>query len=282
MPLKFSYIALLLLCISSCKEQNKDHTIEQPNSIKNKIENTEFQSIIDSSDVKGSVVIYDLKKDIYYSNDFDWANQGRLPASTFKIANSIIGLETGVIESDSTIFKWNGEDRWLDIWEQDLTLKGAFQYSCVPCYQEVASKINPERMNTYAEKLHYGDLHIDSLNIRNFWLEGTSRINQMQQIDFLKRFYGNKLPISKRTKDIVQKIMIINTEKNYTLSGKTGLSIRSEKINGWFVGYVEVADNTYFFATNIEPLSSNNNMNEFSKKRKSITLLAFRKMDIIK
>ncbi|WP_282117936.1 class D beta-lactamase [Maribacter aquivivus] len=282
MSLKFSHITLLLLCISSRKEQNKDHTVEQPNSIENKIENTEFQFIIDSSDVKGSVVIYDLKKDIFYSNDFDWANQGRLPASTFKIANSIIGLETGVIESDSTIFKWNGEDRWLDIWEQNLALKDAFQYSCVPCYQEVASKINPERMNTYVEKLHYGDLHIDSLNIRNFWLEGTSRINQMQQIAFLKRFYGNKLPISKRTKDIVQKIMIIDTEKNYTLSGKTGLSIRREKFNGWFVGYVEVADNTYFFATNLEPLSSDINMNELSKKRKSITLLALRKMDIIK
>ncbi|WP_405414344.1 class D beta-lactamase [Maribacter sp. Asnod1-A12] len=282
MLLKFHYIVLLILYISSCKEQHKRHIDKQQNTINNKIVKPKFQIIINSANVKGAILIYDLKNDIYYSNDFEWANEGKLPASTFKIANSIIGLETGVIESDSTIFKWNGEDRWLDIWEQDLPLKDAFQYSCVPCYQEVASKINPERMNAYVEKLHYGDLHIDALNIQNFWLEGTSRINQMQQIDFLKRFYGNKLPISKRTKDIVQKIMIIDTEKNYTLNGKTGLSIRSEKYNGWFVGYVEATDNTYFFATNIEPLSSDINMNEFSKKRKSVTLSALKTMDLLK
>ena len=77
----------------------------------NRIVKPEFQSIIDSSDVKGAILIYDLNQDIYYSNDFDWSNKGNLPASTFKIANSIIGLETGVIEHDSVLFKWDGEKK---------------------------------------------------------------------------------------------------------------------------------------------------------------------------
>jgi len=55
-----------------------------------------------------------------------------MPASTFKIVNSIIALETGVVENDSTMFKWNGEKRRLPIWEQDLTFRDAFHFSCVP------------------------------------------------------------------------------------------------------------------------------------------------------
>jgi len=93
----------------------------------------EFGQILDSLKVKGAVLIYDIKNKTYYSNDFSWAKTGIIPASTFKIPNSIIALETGVIKSDSDIFKWNGEKRKFKKWEENLTFKKAFQVSCVPC-----------------------------------------------------------------------------------------------------------------------------------------------------
>ncbi|QDO95286.1 class D beta-lactamase [Formosa sediminum] len=272
---------LILMLFISCKDNKSTISIENEQLGNKNILIPEFQSIIDSSNVVGSILIYDLDKDLYYSNDFEWSNKSNLPASTFKIANSIIGLETGVIESDTAIFKWDGEKKWLKEWEQDLLLKDAFQYSCVPCYQEVARKIGVKRMNEYVQKLNYGDLKIDSVNIDNFWLKGESRISQMQQIDFLKRFYNSELPISERTEKNVKKIMVMEETDQYKLSGKTGLSTDEGKYNGWFVGYLELKNKTYLFATNFEPKKAFD-LDAFIKKRIDLTRLAFQNLNILK
>ena len=245
----------------------------------NKIIRPELKSIIDSSEVVGSVLIYNFQKDIYYSNNFEWASKGNLPASTFKIVNSIIALETGVVKDDSTIFKWDGKKRWMKQWEQDLSLRDAFHFSCVPCFQEVARKIGTKRMNEYLSKLNYGNMEVDSNNVDAFWLEGESRISQFQQIDFLKRLYNSELPISRRTEEIMKRMMIIEETDNYKLSGKTGWSNSNGTDNGWFVGYVELGTKTYFFATNIEP-KQQFNMDIFPIIRKMITFEAFIKLNI--
>lgn len=136
-------------------------------------------------------------------------------------------------------------------------------------------------MNEYVEKLQYGNLNINAENITNFWLEGKSRISQMQQIDFLKRFYNNQLPISERTKNIVRDIMLVEKKKNYKLSGKTGLSNSNNQYNGWHVGFMEVEENVYFFATNLEPKSSEINLQNFIKKRKDVTISALKNINAI-
>lgn len=265
--MKYINLVLISFLFISCEE----------NQIKESIE-LEIQSIIDANNVKGSVLIYDFNKNEYYSNDFNWAKKGRLPASTFKIANSIIALETNVVESDSTLFKWNGEKRAYKNWEQDLLLREAFHFSCVPCYQEIAKIIGAERMNNYLDKLEYPGMNLSAKNIDVFWLEGTSKINQFEQIDFLKRLYTSKLNISKRTEAIMKRMMVIEENENYTLKGKTGLSIRSETINGWFVGYIEFKKATYFFATNIEP-TKRTEKRLFPKIRKEITIKALKLLE---
>lgn len=275
-------LILLIFCFS-CKQKSntiREKEEEEVEVISKNILKPEFKAIIDSLNVTGAVLIYDLNKNTYYSNNFEWTKIGRLPASTFKIANSIIALETKVVENDSTLFKWNGEKRAYKNWEQDLILKNAFQYSCVPCYQEIAKKIGVKRMNEYLQKLQYGDMIVTSKNLDVFWLEGESKINQYQQIDFLKRLVKSELKISKRTEEIMKRISFIEENKGYKLYGKTGLSIRNGNYNGWFVGYIELQNNTYFFATNIEP-KKNFNSNSFIKKRRDITLSAFRKINVI-
>jgi beta-lactamase class D len=144
----------------------------------------------------------------------------------------------------------NGTDkkRAINNWEQDLILKDAFHISCVPCYQVVARKIGVERMVEYLGKLDYGEMKVDSSNIDYFWLEGESKITQFQQIDFLKRFYLSKLPISGRTEKIMKRMMFIEENENYKLTGKTGWS-DSNGNNGWFVGYVETKKR-YLFLCN--------------------------------
>ncbi|MBW4360915.1 class D beta-lactamase [Flavobacterium taihuense] len=246
---------------------------------KNEVLKPEFATILESLKVKGAVLIYDVKNNTYYSNDFTWAKTGIIPASTFKIPNSIIALETGVIQNDSVIFKWNGEQRNNKKWEQDLTFKKAFQVSCVPCYQEVARKIGVNRMKTYLKKLDYPGMFFDTITIDNFWLQGESKISQMQQIDFLERLYFSKLPISKRTENTMRNIMIIENTKSYTLSGKTGWGMRADLDNGWFVGYIETNNLAYFFALNVE--MKNATMDSFPAIRMNAIKEAFRKLKLI-
>ena len=279
--MKVHLILLIAFCFSSCSG-NKKASFEPGGEDKteSQINKPEWQSFIDSSEVTGSILIYDLHNDTYYSNNFEWANKGNLPASTFKIANSIIGLESGVIESDSVIFKWDREKKWLKKWEQDLVLKDAFHFSCVYCYQDVARRIGEERMNYYLRKFNYGDMKVDSSNVDKFWLEGNSRISQMQQIDFLKRFYESKLPISERTEKIIKNLIVIEDKGQYKLSGKSGLSNSNEIYNGWFVGFIELKDKTYFFATNVEP-KGEFEFDSFINKRMDLTLEAFKTMKII-
>lgn len=271
--MKTLYALLTVLLFISCKENKTEISIQTPKKGTQKISKPEFKTILDSALAEGSILIFDSKKNIYYSNDFDWCEKGFLPASTFKIVNSIIGLETNVVENDSTLFKWNGEKRRLKNWEQDLIFKDAFHYSCVPCYQEIARKIGPSRMNKYLNKLDYGNMIVDSTSIDLFWLEGDSKITQFQQIEFLKRFFNSELPISKRTEDIMKRMIVIEENKDYKLSGKTGWSIRNGNNNGWFVGYIESKNNIYFFATNIIP-GRKFNMDLFPTIRNKVTLNA--------
>ncbi|MCC5930894.1 MAG: class D beta-lactamase [Cyclobacteriaceae bacterium] len=246
----------------------------------NKIVVEDFQAIIDTASIEGAVLIYDLEEDKYYSNDFVWTKKGYLPASTFKITNSIIALETGTVENENTLLKWDGEKRRFKTWEQDLIFRDAFHYSCVPCYQEIAKKIGVKKMIKYLDTLEYGKMDVDSSNINIFWLEGESRITQFQQIDFLRRFYQSKLPISQRTESIMKKMLVIEENEVYKLSGKTGWSIRNGNNNGWFVGYIETSSKTYFFATNVEP-KQQFDMDMFPMIRKNITLKAFETLKII-
>lgn len=265
-------LSLIVLASGNIQAQIKNkstHEVDKP----------EFGRILDGLKVKGAVLIYDIKNKTYYSNDFAWAKMGIIPASTFKIPNSIIALETGVIQNDSVIFRWNGEKRKFKKWEQDLTFKQAFQVSCVPCYQEIARKVGVKRMKSYLKKLNYPGMVFDTLTIDNFWLQGKSKISQMQQIDFLERLYFSKLPISKRTENIMKDIMIIEKNENYTLSGKSGWGMRNDINNGWLVGYLETNNSVYFFATNVE--KEETNMDEFPIIRLNSTKEAFRKLKLI-
>ena len=279
MKLTFLIPVLVLFLSCSGKKASTNEKIDVVNSLDTEI--SSFQSILDSINLEGVVLIYDLKEDHYYTNNFERARVGKLPASTFKIPNSAIALETGAVENDSTLFKWYGEARNMSIWEKDMTFRDAFHLSCVPCYQDVARSIGTDRMKEYIDKLDYGDIRFDSTTIDNFWLVGDSKISPWEQVNFLKRLYQSKLHISKRTEQIMKRMMVMEENEEYKLSGKTGWSIDNEVNNGWFVGFIETDEKIYFFATNVEP-TDKFDMRHFSSLRKEVTYAALEQMGIIK
>lgn len=272
-------IFLFTILIVSCNDSNKIDT--KGLNTASEIEKYELQSILDSSKIEGAILIYDKQVNTYYSNDFKESQKRYLPASTYKIPNSIIGLELGILADEKTVFKWDGNDRTFSIWEKDLTLKEAFQTSCLPCYQELAREIGTQRMRENIEKLRFGRMDINKENIDNFWLIGNSTISPFEQIDFLIKLYEEQLPISKFTCQTVKSIMEIETTNEYTLSGKTGLAIGGEKDVGWFVGYVKKDSNIVYIVTVIRPKDVNIKRNKFMRLRKSITDKALKKLNII-
>lgn len=215
------------------------------------IERNDLKKFFDEYNHEGCFVLYDLKKDEYIKYNPERCAERFIPASTFKIFNSLAALESGVIKDENEIIKWDGVKRSYDKWNQDLNLALAFKYSAVWFYQELARRIGEERMQEYVNQNHYGNEDISG-GIDVFWLQGGIRISPDEQIEFLKKIYNNKTAFSKRSIDILKKIMIYEQTDKYTLRAKTGWGIRFENQVGWFVGYVEKGDDIYFFATNLE------------------------------
>lgn len=265
-------LSLLILGIS-CNSQSGDANYN--NDYK-----ASFDSILNSYDLTGSILIYNPQQKDYYSNDFEWANRGFLPASTFKIPNAIIALETSIIKSDTSILRWDGKQRDFDSWERDLTLREAFQASCVPCFQEIARKIGTTQMKTYLNKLHYNNMDVTAENIDSFWLKGNSRISSFEQINFLERFILKKLPILNSTRESMLKIFTIEENNIYKLSGKTGWSYNEKDNNGWFVGFLEKDNKIYYFALNAIPKDPNN-MEKFTEGRKQAIYDTFKLMKLL-
>ncbi|MBE9043005.1 class D beta-lactamase [Pleurocapsales cyanobacterium LEGE 10410] len=208
-----------------------------------------FQQHFDDLGINGSIVIYDLARDSYYQHNPSRNNTAFLPASTYKIPNSLIALETRVIKDDVAILTWDGIERDLEQWNQDLNLRLAFKYSAVWFYQVLARRISHQRMQNFVDRIQYGNQNIGATeNLDNFWLSGELRITPQEQIAFLRRLYQNDLPFSQRNLDLVKDIAIAEQTPDYVLRGKTGATSEI----GWYVGYLEQNDNVYFFATNID------------------------------
>lgn len=218
----------------------------------------DFKSHFEELGVKGSIVIYDLNGNKYYEHNPIRNQTAVLPASTYKIPNSLIALETGVIKDDVAVLTWDGIERGFNNspmaqWNQDLNLRLAFKYSAVWFYQVLARRIGYQRMQDYINKIEYGNQNIGQLeDIDLFWLSGKLKITPKQQITFLRRLYQNDLPFSQNTMNLVKDIAIAEQTPNYILRAKTGWATSVTPNLGWYVGYIEQQDNVYFFATNLD------------------------------
>lgn len=234
------------------------------------VENKDWKKYFDKEDVKGTFLLYDLKKEEWTVYNPKRAKKGYLPASTFKIFNTLVGLETGVVDTGMLI-RWDGVRRWNADWNRDMKLKTAFQLSCVPCYQQIARKVGADRMKEWLQKTQYGNMDVQASNIDTFWLTGKSRISPFEQVDFLKRIYKADLPFAKSTVEQLQNIMIAERKDDYVLRAKTGWTTQGKLNIGWYVGYVEKSDNVYFFALNMEKKVSKRGSGNFGPARRGIT-----------
>ena len=206
-------------------------------------------AVFDSFGFKGSMVVLDQTGKVFLAIHPEDTTGAYIPASTFKIPNSIIGLETGVIKDTNMVIPWDKEVRKRPEWNKDMALREAFAVSCVPWYQELARRVGQQRMDAWLKKLQYGNMNTGG-GLDRFWLSGDIRISHRQQLDFLWRFRNGLLPIGKRTTDIVRGIMVRETAPGWVLYGKTGWGMNEKWNIGWYVGFVEFRDGRVLYFTN--------------------------------
>ncbi len=204
----------------------------------------------------GTFVLLDLRSGRYLRHDPGRAAERFPPFSTFKIPNSLIGLEAGVIKDADFLIKWD-ERKYpanpnFPQWFRDQTLRTAFQRSAVWYYQELAERVGESKMKELLDGLDYGN-EDTSGGLTRFWLGSSLKISADEQVAFLRRLYLGELPVSKRSLDIVKEIMVHEETPAYRLSAKTGGGPLSEgRYLGWFVGYLEAGGATHLFAIQLE------------------------------
>ncbi len=238
---------------------------------------SDFLKYYDEYGVKGSFLLYDLNKGEYIYYDSARCNTQFIPASTFKIFNSLVSLETKAVADENEIIKWDKVERDFKSWNQDLNMRLAIKYSVVWFYQELARRVGEERMQYYIDTVGYGNRDISG-GIDRFWLDGNLRISQFEQIEFLKKLYNSSLPFSERSMNIVKDIMLNEDTLGYKLRAKTGWAMRIKMNVGWWVGWVEKDNNVYFFTNNVE---SENPDENFIKGRIEITRKILKALNIL-
>jgi beta-lactamase class D len=173
------------------------------------------------------------------------------PNSTFKIANSLIGLESGVIADKDFVIPWDGKPKYFKSWEKDHSLASAIKVSAVPYYKELARRVGPQKSSEYLKVWNYGNFQVGSKH-DSYWLNGPLKISAMGQIVFLEKLYTNKLQAKQKNMEILREIIELERTPKFVLSGKTGSFMQNKKVlRGWFVGHLKNSQSQYVFAVNI-------------------------------
>lgn len=229
-----------VLCLSSCllfaNDPDTLHSLEE---------------IFLDAGVDGTFAMYDAHADRFVVHNEQRAEKQFIPASTFKIPNSLIGLASGAVSDVDEILPYGGKPQFLKIWEHDMGLRDAIRISNVPIYQELARRIGLQRMSKYVTMLDYGNGNIGE-RVDMFWLEGPLKISAIEQSRFLARLGSLTLPLGKNIQQSVHEILEIDRGNDWVLYAKTGWGTATEPAVGWWVGWVEKQGHIYGFALNMD------------------------------
>jgi beta-lactamase class D len=221
-----------------------------------KIDNTP-EKYFRENNVKGTFALFDnITGQFTVYNMSRFRDSAYLPASTFKIVNALVGLETGRVRDSATVIPWDGIKRPVAEWNRDLTMQDAFTYSAVPWFQELARRIGKDTMQHWLDTLGYGSLvkkPVITNNLDTFWLDNSLKITGDEQLGLVKKLYFGQLPFQARSQRLVKNMMLREENSNYKLSYKSGWGFTEKNHSlGWLVGWIEENNHPYFFILQAE------------------------------
>ena len=201
--------------------------------------------------VKGTFVRLDIATDRVTLVNEPRAQKRFVPASTFKIANSLIAIESGAVKGPADVFAWDGKPAPMKDWERDMTLAEAIRVSNVPVYQEIARRIGLKNYEDWLDRLGYGNAN-PGTSVNRFWLDGPLTISAIEQTSFLAALALQELPLSKATQSAVKDMLLQETRGSRRLYAKTGWLTTTTPQIGWWVGWVEGDGRIDTFALNFD------------------------------
>lgn len=201
--------------------------------------------------VQGAFVLYDVRKNQLLGTNHERATTQLVPASTFKVAHSLIGLSVGAVKSMDEVLPYGGGPQPLKAWEKDMGLREAIAVSNVPVYQALARRIGLDRMQAVLLTMHYGNAEVGSV-VDQFWLRGPLKISAIEQAVFLAQLAQGRLPFSQAHQQAVSDAIEFERQADWVLYGKTGWENYPNPGTGWWVGWVLKNGQVYAFALNID------------------------------
>ncbi len=208
-----------------------------------------LDAILAAHGVEGTFVLLDVASSDGFVSNPARAKRRFVPASTFKIPNTLIGLDAGVVRDVDEVLPYGGKPQPFKTWEHDMPLREAMSLSAVPIYQELARRIGLARMAAAVKALDYGNHQIGDV-VDKFWLVGPLEISALEQAQFLARLVRYQLPVSPRAVEAVAEITLQEKTGDTEVHYKTGWQGRQGEQTAWLVGWVRNADGVSTFALN--------------------------------
>ncbi len=240
-------------------------------------ERTDLGEVFRAFGVEGTFVLTKAGSERGVVYNSERAQRAYVPASTFKIVNSLIALETGVMKDEDEVIPYGGRPQPFKHWERDMGMREAIALSAVPIFQEIARRMGLDRMREWVDWLQYGNGQIGTV-VDRFWLDGPLEITAFQQAVFMARLgcEGTSLVrlaprpslpspsvaqmgsgffsahVSERSRTILKRMILLEERDGARLYGKTGWLFDTTPQIGWWVGWIERDGRVQGFALNID------------------------------
>ena len=292
-------IVLLSVMLAGCSKMNSEQqqgnaiTAEQQTEEDQSIQSTETvkenetpivtDNIVDYSDyfqgISGCAVMYDESSDTYFLYGKEKCEKQVSPLSTFKIISALAGLENNVLENQTSTMEYSGVKYPIDTWNSNLTLKEAFETSCVWYFRQVVDMVGQENIHAMLKEIQYGNCDISEWNgsetnslpeLNGFWLESSLEISPKQQVVTLNYIFSSENNFNADNLEELKSIMFIAEFDNGCLYGKTGSGTDGK---AWFVGFIEENDNKIYFAIYLDDVQNKEAVSGNKAKEIAISIL---------
>jgi beta-lactamase class D len=174
------------------------------------------------------------------------------PGSTFKIALSVMGFESGILKDDNHPI-WHSKEpvKFLKAyWDGDKTPSSWMRYSVVWYSQILTTKLGMKKFQSFVDQFDYGNRDLsgnpgENDGLIRSWISSSLLISPSEQINFIEKLARNQLPASKESQVKTKNLMRLYDESvssdNWEIYGKTGTDIdkKTKEHRAYFVGFAE-------------------------------------------
>ena len=190
-------------------------------------------------------------------------DQRLTPASTFKVALSVMGYDSGFLTDEHhPALPYRESYLATDpAWKTTVDPTSWIHNSVVWYSQQFTVWLGRERLHDYIVRFKYGNQDISGnpgMNdgLTQAWLSSSLRISPLEQVSFLQKLVTRQLAASAHAYEMTARILAVGTLPNgWEVHGKTGTGYQMQANGpdlkrqvGWFVGWASRGGRTIVFA----------------------------------